>query len=87
MFSVFFVQKMSNFQLIRGVSPSKKSSGSGKRSGGVPDSTGSASGTANTEDIQMDDLEDGNLKFDNFGLCNDFKKSFIFLIFIQFLLV
>lgn len=45
------------FQLIRGVSPSKRTN-SDRRSG-VQDSTGSASGTGNTEDIPLDELDDG----------------------------
>lgn len=46
------------------MSPSKKS-GSGRRSG-VQDSTGSATGTTgNTEDIPMDELDDGKYICDN----------------------
>lgn len=50
------------------MSPSKKT-GSGRRSG-LQDSTGSASGTANTEDIPLDELEDGKVSFSHYYIAH-----------------
>lgn len=52
---------------------SPKKTGSGRRSG-LQDSTGSASGTANTEDIPLDELEDGKFSLDSYDIAY-FKKA------------
>ncbi|CAH1175750.1 unnamed protein product [Phaedon cochleariae] len=48
-----------NTPLIRGVSPSKKRAGSGKRSGIFQDSTGSATVTGEGEEIPLDEFDEG----------------------------